>query len=57
MNDIAKRFGKNPIISPSQIMPSIAGFEVTSAFNPGAFEFEGVLKIAVTFTFHTLKHV
>jgi predicted GH43/DUF377 family glycosyl hydrolase len=50
MNDIAKRFGKNPIISPSQIMPSVAGFEVTSAFNPGAFEFEGkiglVLRVA-----------
>jgi predicted GH43/DUF377 family glycosyl hydrolase len=50
MKDIAKRFGNNPIISPSEVMPSVTGFEVTSAFNPGAFEYEGriglVLRIA-----------
>jgi predicted GH43/DUF377 family glycosyl hydrolase len=50
MADIAKRFAQNPIISPSDVMPSEAGFEVISAFNPGAFEYMGkiglVLRIA-----------
>jgi len=50
MADLAKRFSNNPIISPSQIMPSVAGFEVMCAFNPGAFEYQGkiglVLRIA-----------
>jgi len=50
MTDIAKRFDNNPIISPFQIIPSVAGFEVASAFNPGAFEYKGkiglVLRVA-----------
>jgi predicted GH43/DUF377 family glycosyl hydrolase len=50
VNDLAKRFSKNPIIGPSQVMPSVAGFEVVSTFNPGAFEFEGkiglILRVA-----------
>jgi predicted GH43/DUF377 family glycosyl hydrolase len=50
MVDIAQRFANNPIISPSQIVPSVAGFEVASAFNPGAFEYKGkiglVLRVA-----------
>ena len=50
MADMAKRFAQNPIICPSDVMPSEAGFEVISAFNPGAFEYMGkiglVLRIA-----------
>jgi predicted GH43/DUF377 family glycosyl hydrolase len=50
MADIAQRFANNPIISPAQIVPSVAGFEVASAFNPGAFEYKGkiglVLRVA-----------
>jgi predicted GH43/DUF377 family glycosyl hydrolase len=50
MADIAQRFANNPIISPSQIVPSVTCFEVASAFNPGAFEYRGkiglVLRVA-----------
>jgi predicted GH43/DUF377 family glycosyl hydrolase len=50
MADLAKRFANNPIISPAQIVPRVAGFEVASAFNPGAFEYKGkiglVLRVA-----------
>jgi predicted GH43/DUF377 family glycosyl hydrolase len=50
MTDLAKRFSNNPIISPADVAPSVANFEVICAFNPGAFEFEGkvglVLRVA-----------
>ena len=50
MTDMAHRFSTNPVITPEQVTPSIEGFEVTCAFNPGAFEYQGriglVLRIA-----------
>ncbi len=50
MTDIARRFNTNPVITPEQVVPSIAGFEVSCAFNPGAFEYQGriglVLRVA-----------
>jgi beta-1,2-mannobiose phosphorylase / 1,2-beta-oligomannan phosphorylase len=50
MTDLAMRFSTNPVITPEQVTPSIEGFEVTCAFNPGAFEYQGriglVLRVA-----------
>ncbi|MFL9845292.1 glycoside hydrolase family 130 protein [Flavobacterium rhizosphaerae] len=41
MNDIAKRFSQNPLISPSDLQPSRDGLEITCLLNPGAFQFDG----------------
>jgi predicted GH43/DUF377 family glycosyl hydrolase len=50
MPDLAFRFASNPIIRPSDVLPSVAGWEVACAFNPGAFSFQGriglVLRVA-----------
>ena len=40
MKDIAKRFGQNPLLSPSDIRPSREGLEITCLLNPGAFTFQ-----------------
>lgn len=47
MKDIAKRFASNPILSPSDLKPSLAGLEVTCLLNPGVFEFDGKIWILV----------
>lgn len=39
--DIARRFEGNPLITPADVAPSIAGAVVECVFNPGAFVFEG----------------
>jgi len=39
MADIAKRFAENPILSPTDIRPSIAGMKVECLLNPGVFRF------------------
>lgn len=48
--DLAERFESNPIIRPENVKPSVEGFEVTCAFNPGAFTYRGkiglVLRVA-----------
>jgi beta-1,2-mannobiose phosphorylase / 1,2-beta-oligomannan phosphorylase len=41
MADIAKRFAENPILSPADIRPSIAGMKVECLLNPGVFRFAG----------------
>lgn len=41
MTDLAKRFNANPLLSPKDLLPSLAGLEVTCLLNPGVFEFEG----------------
>src|SRR6476660_5833897 len=41
MKDIAKRFERNPILSPSDIPPSREGLEILCLLNPGVFEFDG----------------
>jgi predicted GH43/DUF377 family glycosyl hydrolase len=50
MPDLAKRFAINPIVKPADITPSVDGFEVIAAFNPGAFEYQDkiglVLRVA-----------
>jgi predicted GH43/DUF377 family glycosyl hydrolase len=40
MADIAQRFAENPILSPSDIPPSIPGMRVECLLNPGAFRFD-----------------
>jgi predicted GH43/DUF377 family glycosyl hydrolase len=45
--DIAKRFNGNPILSPGDIRPSAGGLEVVCALNPGAFEYDGKIWLAV----------
>jgi len=41
MNDIAQRFGQNPILTPRDLHPSVEGMEVTCLLNPGVFRFQG----------------
>ncbi|MDQ3458777.1 MAG: glycosidase, partial [Deinococcota bacterium] len=38
---LAKRFDANPILTPQDVAPSMAGLEVVSLLNPGAFRFVG----------------
>ena len=40
MNDIAKRFPGNPLLSPGDIKASLEGLEITCLLNPGVFQFE-----------------
>ncbi len=40
-NDIVNRFSQNPVLRPSDFLPSHQSLEVTGLFNPGAFEFNG----------------
>ena len=50
MSDLATRFAINPVVRPEDVPPSVEGFEVTCAFNPGAFSYKGrtglVLRVA-----------
>ena len=39
--DIAGRFSENPILSPSDIKPSMEGMKIECLLNPGAFIFDG----------------
>ncbi|WP_026897601.1 glycoside hydrolase family 130 protein [Daejeonella oryzae] len=40
MNDIAKRFTENPLLSPADLKSSSEGLEITCLLNPGVFKFE-----------------
>jgi beta-1,2-mannobiose phosphorylase / 1,2-beta-oligomannan phosphorylase len=40
MNDIAKRFSANPILSPKDLKASTDGLGITCLLNPGVFKFE-----------------
>jgi len=40
MNDIAKRFAANPLLSPKDLEASTEGLEITCLLNPGVFTFE-----------------
>jgi predicted GH43/DUF377 family glycosyl hydrolase len=40
MNDLARRFGENPILKSGDLRPSVDGMEVTCLLNPGVFRFE-----------------
>ncbi|HVU27007.1 MAG TPA: glycoside hydrolase family 130 protein [Verrucomicrobiae bacterium] len=41
MSDIARRFPKNPILTPADIYPSSDGMKVECLLNPGVFRFDG----------------
>jgi len=40
MKDIARRFPENPLLKPSDLLPSSIGLQVICLLNPGAFVFE-----------------
>lgn len=39
--DIARRFEENPLLTPTDLLPSQKGLEIACLLNPGAFTFEG----------------
>ena len=39
MNDIARRFEQNPLLSPKDLQPSKDGLEITCLLNPGVFQY------------------
>ena len=41
MNDIAKRFAENPLLSPADLTASTGGLKITCLLNPGVFQYEG----------------
>jgi predicted GH43/DUF377 family glycosyl hydrolase len=41
MSDIAKRFPENPLLSPSDILPSHKDLQIACLLNPGVFRFDG----------------
>jgi beta-1,2-mannobiose phosphorylase / 1,2-beta-oligomannan phosphorylase len=41
MNDIAKRFAENPLLSPADLPSSIGGLQIACLLNPGVFQYEG----------------
>lgn len=41
MNDLAHRFAENPLLTPGDLRPSVAGMEVTCLLNPGVFRYQG----------------
>jgi predicted GH43/DUF377 family glycosyl hydrolase len=47
MSDIAKRFPENPLLSPKDLKPSLAGLQVACLLNPGVFRFENKIWILV----------
>jgi predicted GH43/DUF377 family glycosyl hydrolase len=50
MKDIAKRFPENPLLSPSDILPSHKDLQIACILNPGVFQFDGkiwmILRVA-----------
>lgn len=41
MPDLAERFPQNPLLQPTEAVPSLSGLRVECLLNPGAFEFSG----------------
>jgi predicted GH43/DUF377 family glycosyl hydrolase len=39
--DIARRFHRNPLLSPTHLVPSTEGLEIACLLNPGVFQFDG----------------
>ncbi|CAN5753445.1 glycoside hydrolase family 130 protein [soil metagenome] len=40
MNDIAKRFSNNPLLSPADLKASAVGLEISCLLNPGVFRYD-----------------
>jgi predicted GH43/DUF377 family glycosyl hydrolase len=47
MKDIAKRFPENPLLSPSDILPSNKDLQIACLLNPGVFQFDGKIWMIV----------
>lgn len=47
MNDLAIRFGQNPILRPRDVRPSVPGMEVTCLLNPGVFHYQDKIWLLV----------
>ncbi len=47
MADLARRFHKNPLLRPADVVPSIPELEVQLTLNPGAFEFDGAIWLLI----------
>ncbi|KAF2334820.1 glycoside hydrolase family 130 protein [Flavobacterium daemonense] len=47
MKDIAKRFTENPLLSPKDLRASHDGLEITCLLNPGVFQFQNKIWLAV----------
>jgi len=46
-NDLAERFGQNPILRPQNLRPSRQGMEVTCLLNPGVFRYQDKIWLLV----------
>ncbi|RKR82744.1 putative GH43/DUF377 family glycosyl hydrolase [Mucilaginibacter gracilis] len=47
MKDIARRFTQNPLLSPADLVPSLAGLKVACLLNPGVFRFDNKIWLLV----------
>ncbi|HEY1902164.1 MAG TPA: glycoside hydrolase family 130 protein [Terracidiphilus sp.] len=47
VNDLAKRFAKNPILRTQDLSPSTDGMEVACLLNPGVFRYQGKIWMLV----------
>ncbi|MBB4803365.1 putative GH43/DUF377 family glycosyl hydrolase [Flavobacterium nitrogenifigens] len=47
MRDIAHRFSENPLLLPSDLPPSREGLEISCLLNPGVFQFQNKIWLAV----------
>lgn len=47
MNDIARRFEQNPLLSPGDLIPSMDGLKIACLLNPGVFRFDGKIWLLV----------
>lgn len=47
MKDLAKRFPENPILSPSDLLPSGDGLHIACLLNPGVFRFDNKIWLLV----------
>lgn len=41
IHDISTRFDQNPLLSPPDLQPSMAGLEIACLLNPGVFQYDG----------------
>ena len=46
MTDLAKRFPQNPLLRPSDLKPSRPDWQVECLLNPGAFRFDGSIRMS-----------
>lgn len=47
MPDIARRFEANPLLKPSDLIPSTEGLEITCLLNPGVFQYQNKIWLIV----------